>query len=70
MTHSNSKSVQARNSAIKELIARHTEEFEKIYGDARETRGLPRERVAPYAALRIENDRLRAVIAELTATST
>lgn len=34
--------IGARNDAIKQLIENHQEEFEQLHGDARESRGLPR----------------------------
>lgn len=34
---------QARFRALNELIARHSDEWQQIIGDAREARGLPRE---------------------------
>lgn len=44
-----SKPMTVRNAAMKQLIANHQEEWEKLLGDAREQAGLPRD---PDAAKR------------------
>ena len=37
------RAMQARNEAIKDLCARHADEWKQLFGDKREAKGLPRE---------------------------
>ncbi len=56
---------QARHTAVKKLIVRHREEYEQIYGDEREARGLPRKAVNQNEYLRNQIAVLEARLAEL-----
>jgi hypothetical protein len=39
---SDNRSMKARAKAVSDLISNHKEEFDRLYGDAREAAGLPR----------------------------
>lgn len=56
----NRSSATARNAAVKELIANHQEEFEKIHGDIRQDFGLPR---TPGTHTKIETLRQQLIAA-------
>jgi len=57
------KGMSARNSAVKQLIAAHQDEYDKMVGDQREARGLPRDPKDAAKKQRIE--RLRRQLKEL-----
>jgi len=65
------KGMQARNSAVKQLIAEHMSEYERILGDQREARGLSRDPKAHGKDIARQKriERLRRQLAELEAQS-